>query len=152
MADYDYQRFGSGFVRRAKDSSDDWYSCARDDVPQDFFREEQRVQVRREVGGDPYFRPSIPPDGEYVGASGARIGAFRMANPDADAIASELGLTANELRARLTRSPGGTNRRVSEERFDAIAASLGIDPQLARDRFADRDQEKPSDADELRSR
>jgi hypothetical protein len=152
--DYEYARFGAGFVRRKAGSSDDWMSCARDDVPADFFKGEERTQVRRDTGGDPYYNPlaEVPADAEYVGASGARIGAFRHANPAVDATAAELGLTGNELRSRLTTGQGGTGKRVSEDRFDEIANALGIDPQLARDRFADRSAEGIDLSDELNSR
>lgn len=148
---YEYQRFGAGFVRRDAVQGGDWMSCARDDVPKAFFDEEQRIQVRREVGGDPYYRPPIADDAELMPA-GAGLFAVRKKNAEAEALAEELGLTANELRSRLTKGKGGTVKRVSEERFDEIAATLGIDPQLARERFADRDVETPSTDDELNHR
>lgn len=145
---YEYQRFGNGFVRRTEGTTDSWMSCPRDDVPKGFFDDEQRVQVRREVGGDPYYRPEIADDEELLPA-GPGVFAVRRKNAAAEAVAEELGLTANELRSRLTTGKGGTAKRVDDKRFDKLMADVGVDPQLARERFADRDVEQPSTFDEL---
>lgn len=140
MEEYEYARFGNGFVRRVKDSTDDWMSCAQDDVPGEFFREEMKREMRRT--GEMIDTPrDLPAGGVFIGAGGSdgsQFTAVRHANPDVDAKAAELGLTGDELRGRLNGAPGGTNARVTEERFDEIATSLGLEPGDARDRFADR--------------
>lgn len=136
--EYEYSRFGDGLVRRLAESADDWQPCAMDDVPREFFKEEDRTNQRRELGYDPYFRPEMADDDEFAGASGAGVGAVLKGNPALEAKAAELGLSANELRRKLNGAPGGTNTRVSEERFDELAESFGLTPAEARDRFADR--------------
>lgn len=133
--EYEYSRFGEGFVRRAAESADDWKACQTDDVPAEYFKQEERTNQRRELGFDPYFRPDIGDDDEFMGGA---VGAIRKANPAVEAVAEELGLSGNELRRKLNGSPGGTAKRVSEERFDEIAGALGLTPADARDRFADR--------------
>lgn len=139
MAEYEYSRFGNGFVRRTKDTTDDWMSCPQDDVPAEFFAEETKTAARRMGMRD--VPEELPADGELIGAkvgSQTQMVAVRHANPSVDAMAAELGLTGNELRARLNGAPGGTNKRVDDERFDFIAAALGVHPADARDLFADR--------------
>lgn len=136
----EYARFGDGFVRRLADSTDDWQDCPLDDVPAEFFKEEMKKEMRRT--GEMIDRPNdIPDNSEFVGAGGtgkSNFVAVRHANPEVEAMAEELGLTANELRGRLNGAKGGANIRVPEERFDEIARAVGLDPQEARDRFADR--------------
>lgn len=151
---FEYARFGTSFVRRTAGSDEDWMGCERELVPDDFFREEARTDIRRRTaalgGSDPFFHDELPEGATVVTKEG--VSAVRLANPEADAIAGELGLTPDELRERLTSAPGGTRNRVSEERFDEIAARLGVDPKTARDRFADRSAEPVDTTDELASR
>lgn len=151
--EYEYSRFGDGFVRRVKDSSEDWAACQLDDVPAEVLQEEQRVKVRegvRDAGGsgDPFHKAGLERGSTIlVGGGAERQGpavGVRKANPEVDAIAAELGLTPDQLRGRLNGEAGGTVARVSEERFDEIAARLGLDPVEARARFGDRsDQVRP---------
>lgn len=151
--EYEYNRFGDGFVRRAKDTGDDWAECQLDDVPADVLKAEQQAQVRRDIrdaggSGDPFHRSAIERGSTILVGGGAdRQGqavGVRLANPEVDAIAAELGLTPDQLRGRLNGESGGTVARVSEARFDEIAARLGLDPVEARARFGDRsDQVRP---------
>lgn len=119
--EYEYTRFGAGFMRREKDSTGDWQPCALDDVPAGWLEEDEARQTRIRLGYDPARR----------GVSATRI----LPNPKIDAIAAELGLTSGELRGRLNGDTGGTRKRLDEARFDAICAELGIDPEEARARF-----------------
>lgn len=135
-----YSGSSTGYVRRAKDSTEDWADCPLDDVPQSFLDEQTMKRFRRE-GLMADVPRGLPAGGTFVGAgrnAGSEFVAVRHANPAVDAMAEELGLTADELRARLNGAPGGTLKRVAEGRFDEIAVALGLEPGEARDRFADR--------------
>lgn len=149
---FEYARFGEGFLRRTAGSDEDWKGCEAELVPEGFFQDEERTAIRRRSvalgGGDPFADQEMVPEGATI-ISRDGVGAVRLANPAVDAMAAELGLSGDELRERLLDKAGGTRARVSEERFDEIANALGISPTLARDRFADRDTEQPSDFDEL---
>lgn len=157
---YEYARFGQGFVRRAAESTDDWMSCPRDDVPKSFFDDETRARIRREAkamgGGDPFVNTDHVPAGAVLHTNNpdqvSKTAGFLLPNKQVDALASELGLTGVELRKRLTKAEGGTGTRVSDERFDEIMTELGIDPQVARERFADRQLEADDKTDELNFR
>lgn len=121
---YEYQRFGNGFVRRKVDSTDDWQETPLDDIDASVLNAFQNAEERRR-------------DRLRRGAAGGVNIHRSKQNED---IASELGLAdADDLAERLVgRRGGGTNTRVSEERFDAIAETLGLTPQEIRDRFAGR--------------
>ena len=63
MANYEYARFGAGFVRRDTDNlptdgTSGWVSCAADDVPESFTAAEKMVSIRRDsilAGGGEFF-------------------------------------------------------------------------------------------------
>lgn len=125
--DYEYARFGNGFLRRKLGSTDDWQGCAERDVSPAFFYEEGQRRHRLRNGVAP--RDLEP--GEVRLASGA----IRKPNPAVDAIGEELGLSPEEIRTRLNGAPGGTRIRVSEERLDEIAEQLRLTPEEIRARF-----------------
>lgn len=137
---FEYARFGEGFLRRTEGSDEDWKGCGQEDVPEAFFAKEKITEARRQAialgGGDPFREDDIPEGATVI--TKQKVGAVRLANPVVDAMAAELGLGPDELRERLNGAPGGTRTRVEEARFDEIAGHLGLDPKVARDRFADR--------------
>lgn len=149
---FEYARFGDSFLRRTTGSDEDWKGCEAELVPEGFFQQEERTAIRRRSaalgGSDPFADQEMVPEGATI-ISREGVGAVRLANPAVDAMAAELGLGPDELRERLNGAPGGTRTRVEEARFDEIAGALGLHPVDARDRFADRDTEQPSDFDEL---
>jgi len=115
----EYKRFGEGFVRR-EDTDDEWEVCQMDDIPAGFFSEEKLMEERRRLGYDPDKRLPF---------------AEVLPNPKMEAVAAELGLSLQQLRGRLNDEPGGSKERVSEERFDEIAAEVGLTPEEIRVRF-----------------
>ncbi|MGE3463891.1 MAG: hypothetical protein AB7I04_18435 [Pseudomonadales bacterium] len=132
--EYEYTRFGPGWLRRAAESTDDWEPCADADVPAWRAADEDRAKNRRaEVA------LGVHPDPGY--SAGATI----LHNPKVEAIAERLGLSGQELRERLNNAPGGTRKRVDDAEFDAAMAELGIDPAKARARFRDESTAKADD-------
>lgn len=138
---FEYSRFGDSFLRRTAGSDEDWRGCEAELVPEGFFQDEERTAIRRRSvamgGSDPFADQEPLPEGATV-ITREGVAAVRLANPVVDAMAAELGLGPDELRERLNGAPGGTRTRVEEARFDEIAGHLGLDPKVARDRFADR--------------
>lgn len=135
----EYSRFGQGFVRRAS-PDDEWQEVQYDDLDPAVFAEIRAEELIKERGG----------------TRGAAFSAEIIRAPQNDAIARELGFTGDErvdvqnrnadgatpgdvLAQRLNdRGSDGTMVRVTEERFDEIAAQLGMSGEELRVRFAGR--------------
>lgn len=124
IADVEYAKFGDGYVTRAS-VDEEWASIDEADIPSWWFAEQRAAAERRRLGYDP--------DGPL--RPGRRGSARFLPNPAMEAIAAELGLTIDQLRGRLNGDTGGTRNRVSDARFDEIAGLLGLDPEVARERF-----------------
>lgn len=115
--DYEYTRFGAGIVRRPLESTDDWEECAADDL-----NAQVAVQVAETLASKP----------------GRRAMTTRIIRSEKnEAVAQELGLTADQLADRLAKPDQnqGTNRRLEEGRFDELMQSMDLDPDEARARF-----------------
>lgn len=122
---FEYSRFSgypSGWVRREKDSTDDWQEVPLEDA---------------QVAEDAYVAGKI--DGAMAAQEG-KLGAVVTRSEENKARSAKIGLTADEL-AELLNSPeknSGTRRRIPEEDFAQLAAELGLPVQEVKDRFAGR--------------
>lgn len=117
---YEYTRFGDGIVRRLEDSTDDWEPVPSDDL----VNAQVALQVAEALAAD-----------RGRGRRGISVQIHRSERNEA--VAHELGLTADQLADRLAKSDQnqGTGKRVEEGRFDELMQSIDLDPDEARARF-----------------
>lgn len=117
---YEYSLFGpegdQKILRRSLDSSEDWYECPEDGLL------DAKVAIKM---------------GDFIRENPVVRGSRVIRAPENEEIASQLGLTADQLAERLAQPDQnqGTRTRIDENEFDAAMGRLGLSPDEARARF-----------------
>ena len=120
----------SGYSQRTTDTP--WVNTVEDDkmlARESVLAERERAINEREARAR-----------EVVDNPGYKAGALIIRSETNTSIATQLGLTADELADRLARPDQnqGTRELVPDDEFKALMAGLGLSDQEARDRFDGR--------------